>query len=345
MLFRAILYRDTQHMKLYNDILNLITGNIEIEDKKKLFSIINADSETKEIYKKTKTSWAILSSEKKVEQSKIDRFYLDLEKRIQPQKSFSNFKISRIKYAAILILCIGLASVLNLLFNGQDDCKTDSELRYLTVVAENSQISKVILPDSSIVWLNSGTTLQYNNNYSVDNRDLILLGQAYLDVKKDANNPLVVICEDLNVKVYGTTFDVCAYPGDDNFKVMLETGSVELSHPRNESISYKLRPGETAQFDVTTQDVKIRETGGTNIAEWKKGHLDFKDAPMNEVIRALENKFDVEITVQNPEVYKPIVSAYFFKDESLSDVLTAIESFAEISSEFIDENNVTLYTN
>ena len=40
-----------------------------------------------------------------------------------------------------------------------------SPLFYTSVVAENGQRSKVILPDSSVVWLNAGTQISYNSDF------------------------------------------------------------------------------------------------------------------------------------------------------------------------------------
>ena len=113
---------------------------------------------------------------------------------------------------------------------------SDYGIKYTSVIADNGQISKVILPDNSVVWLNSGTTLTYDNNYSFNNRNLYLNGQVSLVVKKNEILPLIVAGGNLRVKVLGTRFDVNAYPDDNMIKVIL---NIRIKH---ESVKSKLMP-------------------------------------------------------------------------------------------------------
>jgi transmembrane sensor len=58
-------------------------------------------------------------------------------------------------------------------------------------MAENGQISKVELPDGSLVWLNAGSKMTYNNFFSAENRKVTLTGEAYFDVTKNEKLPLL----------------------------------------------------------------------------------------------------------------------------------------------------------
>lgn len=44
---------------------------------------------------------------------------------------------------------------------------------------------RLILPDSSEVWLNAGSSILYPETFAKDKRQVILNGEAYFSVKKD----------------------------------------------------------------------------------------------------------------------------------------------------------------
>ena len=58
------------------------------------------------------------------------------------------------------------------------------------------------MPDSSVVWLNSGSTLEYAADF-MENREVALNGEALFDVTKDNRHPFVVLASEVKVKVHG----------------------------------------------------------------------------------------------------------------------------------------------
>ena len=325
-------------MKNTKDIVNLVSGNISREDKEKVLSAIEKNKEDREVFYKMKAAWAVLSSSKMLPDYDIEKSYTDLKAQMEGKEiSFYSRIKPALKYAAIFIVLVGFTIFWYL--NKHQQYGVGEELKYTSVVAEKGQISKIILPDSSIVWLNSGTTLSYNSGYSVNNRDLFLSGQAYLHVKKDQNNPLVVACSDLKVKVLGTKFDVSAYPGDDKINVVLESGSVELLQTGNNKFKYMLKPGEMAQYNARLKKVTIKNVETMDFTNWKVGYLIFKDTPMSDVIERLERKFDIEVAVKNQEVYKSIFNASF-KDENLREILDYIEYSCPVKYKLRKGDNV-----
>jgi transmembrane sensor len=327
-------------MKNIDNIVNLVTGNIKPEDKEKVLSEIHTNTESRKVYFKIKAAWAVLSSTKKQQDYETERTYLVLQEKIH-RKTFPFHSTigTFLKYAAIVVILIGFPTLYYL--NKQSSSpELSTELKYTSVVADNGQISKIILPDSSIVWLNSGTMLSYNSGYAVTNRDLKLNGQAYMHIKRDDLNPLMVACNDLKVKVLGTKFDVSAYPGDDKIKVVLESGSVQLLRTGDDAFNYRLKPGEMAQYDIRLNEVAIKKVNTAYFTSWNEGYLIFNDVPMGDVIERLERKFDIEITVKNKEVYKSIFNANF-KDENLTEILEYIEYSCPIKYKTVKADSET----
>lgn len=326
-----------RNLKNTDDIIKLAAGCIESERKAELFSELGQDPELETIYNKAKTAHAFLASSSKMSEYKIENSYKKLQSKMKLNAAPFRKKGSLLlKYAAILILLSGIAPLLFYLKN-QNKLPAEPELKYTSVVARYKETSQVILPDSSVVWLNSGTTLTYNNGYAVGNRDLSVCGEAFFDVRRNNKIPLTVTCDELKVKVLGTKFNISAYPGDHQIMVALEAGAVELLHTKNQSFSYQLSPGEIARYHIASKDMTVEKANVTDFTAWKDGLLVFKDTPMKEVIKRLERKFDVNMIVSNPLVFEPAFNATF-KDENLDEVLDYIRFSCHIQYKILKDN-------
>ena len=322
-------------------IIDIVTGNVDQKQKENMLRDIDSNGgEDKQAYEKVKVAWAFASSSKKMPEYELEKLFIELQSRKvsasqNKQRIFNTFY----KYVAILVIAIGVTAIIRF-YNGFEISETKiSELTYTTIETGHGQVSKVILPDSSVVWLNSETKLSYNNKYSISNRDLRLEGQAYLEVTKNEDVPLVVVCNGLLVRVLGTKFDVDAYPFEDQFQVVLESGSVELLNAEVSSFSYSLKPGELAQYYKESKDVDISDVDISKVAMWRDGYLIFESTPMEDVIKKLELKFDVEVIVKDSGVYKSVFNATF-KDEGLKEILDFIEYSCPIKYELIKDEEL-----
>ena len=308
-------------MKNLDAILKLITGNSDSEVKQEAFSSIQNDEDSKKIFRKAKTAWALMAATKKMPDYQVEESYRTLQARIANIQS--KFLIrSFLKFAAVITIAISL-STLTYYLGRQNAGNIRAELKYISVEAALGQKSKIILPDSSVVWLNSGSILTYNSRYSFDNRNLNLSGQAFLEVRKNPKLPLVVVSGDLRVKVLGTKFDVKAYPDDNMIKVILESGKVELLSKVDSSFKHQLKPGEMAEYETKSGKIAVKTIDPLKYSNWKEGDLIFMDTPMAEVLKSLERKFDVKIEVLNQKVLKSVFNAKF-KNESLKEILDYI---------------------
>ena len=185
-------------------IFNMITGNMEPEQKQAICFEVKKDAEAKVLFKKAKLTWALMSSSKRAPDYKIEASYRSVHERIFSRKSI--FRIHPyLRYAAVLVLAIGIP-LLTFFLGRQNKGEFEPTVRYTKVVADKGQISKVILPDSSVVWLNSGTTLTYDHNYGLKNRELKLEGEAYVVANKNKDLPMIVASDNLKVRVMGNAF-------------------------------------------------------------------------------------------------------------------------------------------
>ena len=174
-------------MKNLKNIIDYITGNLNANVKRGVMEEIRKDDEQVALYKKLKIAWALFSSTKKIADYDIEKSYQQLQKKIDLEEAKKHrFSFNQIfRYAAIFIVVLGIPLFFYLNRQTEQTFPSVPDLKYTSVVADNGQTSKIILPDSSVVWLNSGTKLTYNNGYSFGNRDLVLEGQAFFSVTRN----------------------------------------------------------------------------------------------------------------------------------------------------------------
>lgn len=310
-------------------------------DLKNLFLWLNSEKGQDEInrYLDEKQDATIGDEELFVDSEKMLK---QIRRRIKYRRSFEIKKSLHrlLPYAAMLLVVLGLIFFFSDQFsNKQSNDKTALVNRAITVITQNGERSQVILPDSSVVWLNSGTTLSYRDNFSEHRREVILKGEAFFKVTHNEKMPFTVQCNDIVVSVLGTEFDINAYPETGKVCVALESGKVELSHNRLESVNYTLKPGELADYNVTDNTIQVANADVSQYASWKNGILVFKNEPIKAVFEKLERWYNIDIQVTDEKVYESIFTGTV-QNESYEQIFRLIEYSCPVKCR-IDHNSST----
>lgn len=194
--------------------------------------------------------------------------------------------------------------------------------------------SRIILPDSTRVWLNSGSSIRYQTPFTDGVRKVKLAGEAYFEVIHDPANPFRVVAGRGFLEVLGTTFNVKAYPEESEVEVALLEG--KLSFSADEGIGKRskviLNPGERAVSGEDRQITVSREPL-EKYAAWRHGKLVFDETPMREVAQRLERWFGVKVIIADPRL-----NAYrfttTFDNQSLPQVLELLEISSPLSARY-----------
>jgi hypothetical protein len=123
--------------------------------------------------------------------------------------------------------------------------------------------SQVALSDGTKVWLNAGSKLKYPAEFSGDSREVYLEGEAFFDVTHIKHKIFIVKTSSLNVKVYGTQFNVKSYPEENVIQTTLIRGSVEIEKAGKSKQTVLLKPNQTATFykkEIDTVHVASKQT-------------------------------------------------------------------------------------
>ncbi|HTJ49491.1 MAG TPA: FecR domain-containing protein [Cyclobacteriaceae bacterium] len=192
-----------------------------------------------------------------------------------------------------------------------------------TIVQNNERNSiQIVLPDSSVVWLNSYSSLVYPTAFDKHSRDVTLKGEAFFDVKK-GKKPFIVHTQNMQVRVKGTRFNVEAYTDNPSAKTTLEEGKVEL-FVNNSNKKYILKPGEQIIFNAPLNKVSLRKVKADNFSAWKEKQLVFDNTPLQEIIPKLENRFSVAISADD-ELAATERLSLTIENETLDEVLELVK--------------------
>ena len=99
----------------------------------------------------------------------------------------------------------------------------------VTIETPLGSTSNITLPDGTQVSLNAGSNLKYSGDFGEDNREVELVGEAYFDVAKDPSKVFLVKTTELNIKAYGTAFNVKSYPEEGTIETTLIEGKVGVT--------------------------------------------------------------------------------------------------------------------
>lgn len=129
-------------------------------------------------------------------------------------------------------------------------------LQYTEYSVPYSSLSKVILPDSSVVWINAGSTLKYNSDFGFKNRDVYLTGEAFFDVASNEKLPFEVKLKKISFRAIGTSFNIKAYEEDKFVEATVEEGKIQLKGLNKEN-----RKNNSSVFLDANQKLVIKNNG------------------------------------------------------------------------------------
>lgn len=233
--------------------------------------------------------------------------------------------LSILKYSAVAAMLV-LAFFAGTRINRSSEVVAEAEPVFSRVMTDPGQRTHVVLPDSTRVWLNSGSELRYPTQFGNAERDVYVSGECYFEVAKNKKCPFVVHTADLKVKVYGTHFNVKENLQRGLSEVTLVEGKVEVLDADSKSLSY-LAPGE--QLSLRDHRFRVEKQADPDaLIAWTKGILEFSNKPFGEVVGYLENWYGVKIHLDQSLEN----NSYTFKvkTESLREMLYLISEFTPI---------------
>ncbi len=194
--------------------------------------------------------------------------------------------------------------------------------------------SKIILPDGTEVWLNASSKLVYNPSNRKE-RFVELEGEALFKVTSNKKIPFIVHTNECDVRVLGTTFNVMAYDDFGRKEITLLEGHVNIE---GKNLNESLKPGEA--FILKDNKYQIVEGNTTQASSWVENNFNFKKIPVSELVKRLENWYDVDIELVNNSVEDANFTGTFKNEETIWQVLDALKGYIELDYERVESRKI-----
>ncbi len=303
-----------REQKIWEAISSMMDGKPSLEEQGLINSWIKEDERNQDFLKiiRKRTDEGIYFSDEVKEKiySKIESNVIPLENNRR-----NNYRIFSIA-ASIAVLFAFI--LLSLIFKTQ----SQGEIAYLEATTPFGAKTKFVLPDSTVVNLNSGSSLKYPAKFVGEKREVYLSGEAYFEVKKDPKHPFIVNTSNIDVKVLGTHFNMKSFPEEDVFETTVLEGSVALhSHSHQQSELVRLKPDQKAVYTSKNDEVKIQKINALLEASWKENKFYFDNETLTSIVNELERNYNVPIKICSKELNNETFSGFFDKNRTLYQVL------------------------
>lgn len=193
---------------------------------------------------------------------------------------------------------------------------------------KGSRSNSSLLPDGTTVWLNAGSKIYYDGDFTGPTREVRLEGEAFFDVVKHIDRPFIVHTSGIDIKVLGTAFNVKSYPEDKTVETTLYRGLVQVfRHEETEKKAIQLKPNQklilpkqAANETIKLSEDKVlsaKETPASFIIDhidstkkenerfetaWLYSRLEFRGDGFEELARKLERWYNVTIVFTDEKV-------------------------------------------
>lgn len=254
------------------------------------------------------------------------KIHYELNKQEKSSGKSPHFLTYLTRIAAILLLPLAIAFFYQL----QKTNESDELLQ--TISTPLASKTSFVLPDGSKVWLNSGSSIRFPQEFDGDERLVELTGEAYFDVKK-SDQPFRVKTALFTVDVLGTAFNVLAYDNEIP-AVTLERGKVTLATKSKKQVT--LLPGQQAVIDTAGYEIDLSQVETNLFSSWINNQLILKDEPLGKVITRLERWYNIEINVLDQSLMEKRMTANI-EFESIREVMELMELTLSVRYEY-DKN-------
>lgn len=190
-----------------------------------------------------------------------------------------------------------------------------------------SEYRYMLLPDSTQVWLNAASALEYPQQFASGIREVYLTGEAYFDVKHADKKPFLIHTGKVTTMVLGTAFNIKAYPGRENIIVSVSRGKVRVNYEAKEVAL--LTQGQQVKVNSNNNTIVQRKMTITEVAPWQQGNLVYDDETISDVVADLERNYDATIRIQSEAVANERISTSFRREIGIESALKVLCNLTE----------------
>jgi transmembrane sensor len=316
----------------YSIINKYLSGEASEAEVQEVFQWIDSDSENRIEFIQYKKLWALTS---KTTGDQDENWNTLSSKLAIPRKHLNTVNYWMVAAGFLLVFGLGMMMQYILPQKSQQQFSYQAETR---IEVPLGQMSNVVLPDGTTVLLNSGTKLVYSGKFNSGERIVSLEGEAFFDVTNDQAHPFVIKTNLLDFKVYGTSFNIQAYPEDKVINTTLVEGSLGIIGKSGGEIT-RLVPGENATYSEDDRKLLVGNVNLEMYTSWKDGLVTFRNEKLKDIARKIERWYNVEIVIKNARLGEELYMGTILKNKPVDQILEVFSLTSSLKYKIVPRAN------
>lgn len=203
-----------------------------------------------------------------------------------------------------------------------------TEAGYKELIVAPGKRAEIKLPDGSLLVANARSRVLYPESFEGNERRIFANGEVYLEVSKDPKHPFVVESDGFDVRVLGTTFNICN-SSDSTASVVLVEGAVEVTTDIDRSV--KLRPNDMVEL-VNGEVASLQQVDPSDYTLWTKGLVSLRGESLAGLAQRLSEHYGLQISCEASIADVRVYGKLDLRD-SIDQVLSAISEIVPMEIE------------
>jgi len=292
-----------------------LTGQLSAGEEDRLQKWLVVDPKNQEIYREILEGWEMASSYDlpiKVDTDRgFDKFSANIQKPATTTTK-SPAPVRRLWPIISSVAAIGLL-LISVIWAWQTITSNGADL--VETVAKSPR-TIVTLPDQSVVTLNQGAKISYDQHF--DHRQIQLDGEAFFEVTKNPQKPFTILTENTTTTVLGTSFNI----NNEATKTVVTvfTGKVSFGDRAGKNGSLILTPTQRGVYQADQKALNKEDQIALEIINWQRENIAFQDQPLSRILPALEAFYGISFELTEPTLNNCTFTATFNRD-ALKDAL------------------------
>lgn len=306
---------------IHNIIIHYLDDSATLEEKQFLLDWLKESEENRKEFQEIRDLW--IGVNVTIGEIELENALKKFRKRIfesldEKGKNKKNRLILFLRIAALFLLAFGLNY---LFFHKTTETEYKTEIINRLITSENGK-GRFLLPDSTIVWLNKNSSLEYPEKFEANFRQVKLQGEAYFQVYKDPDKEFIVDASDIRVKVTGTSFVVQNYENRKAIETILLNGGVSVE--KNDQPPVGLSPNQRYSLEKGSESISIDSVNALNYIGWIEKRLQFDNAKLSDILTQMSEWYGIDIICTRTYATQPNMTL-MIRDESIDEILKAIQ--------------------
>ncbi len=326
-------------MNKIHDIITKVLANSATEEEQKLLNIwLEEKTENMHFFELKRQQWEeilIVVNEKDKK-----RVFSDIKNRIGIEAKVVDFNkpITKKKTTSWMKIAASVAAFISLgaltYYEISNPFSHLNLIGYDLIEADAGNQQAQTLADGSTVYLNGDSRLKYKINSESNERKLYLEGEAFFDVAKDKTKPFVIGLKNSKVQVLGTSFNIQAYPEDEQISTSVITGRVAFETSQAESLI--LVPGYKGVINKSSNSINKLDVDNSKDIAWIEKVLHFENTSLREIAKSLYRMYGVTIKLMDGSLEDLRITAKF-RNETIDEIFKILEMTNEFSYSIEDK--------